>query len=67
MSSSSLGARTANRPRFLRIGRHEIMCEVAASPFKPSTWFRPATVRTDSGDWLAWAGPLHIAVSPWVP
>lgn len=52
-----------NYPRFLRIGGFEFMWELRASPLAVRQWFRPSSIKTDGGDWLAWCGPMHVAVS----
>lgn len=49
-------------PRFLRLGRFEIMVELIAPLIRPSQWQRPSTKRDHTGGLLMWAGPLHIAV-----
>lgn len=50
-------------PTFIRIGRREFMLELRASPFRIRDWFSPSSLKTERGDWLAWCGPLHVAMS----
>lgn len=50
-------------PRFFRFASFEFMAELRASPLRFRDWLRPSSLRTESGDWLAWCGPLHVAVS----
>lgn len=48
---------------FLRLWHWEIMAELQAPLLSPTSWFRPSSLKTEGGDWLAWCGPLHVAVS----
>lgn len=50
-------------PRFIRLGRFDVMVERRASLWRIADWFRPSTLTTEGGDWLAWCGPVHVAVS----
>lgn len=49
-------------PRFIRLAHLELMVELVASPFRPSQWHRPSTMRDHAGGLLLWAGPLHVAI-----
>jgi hypothetical protein len=51
-----------NYPRFIRIGSTEIMWELRVSFADFGQWLRPSSLKTEHGDWLAWCGPLHVAV-----
>jgi hypothetical protein len=52
-------------PRFVRLGRNEIMLECAASLLKPSTWFAPSSLEgAVVGERLYWFGPFHVAINP---
>jgi hypothetical protein len=46
-----------------RLGGFEFMAELCASPLRFRDWLSPSSLRTERGDWLAWCGPLHVAVS----
>ncbi|MCA0434295.1 MAG: hypothetical protein LCH46_13650 [Proteobacteria bacterium] len=51
-------------PHAFRIGHYEFFWELAASPLRPSTWFRPSSMSCEAGgttSHLFWCGPLHVA------
>ena len=53
---------TINYPRFLRVGHYEFMWELHASPLSFRDWLKPSSLRDARGDWLAWCGPLAVAL-----
>lgn len=59
----TLNVSSSSHPKFIRFGGLEFMAELCTSPLHFRDWLRPSSLRTEGGDWLAWCGPLHVAVS----